>query len=436
MSSPCYDKDRLSVISFQLSVLPAVEYNPNQVNFFDCLDQMRSGRFGCVFDFQKETPDSMDAPTAWRTTPSKTKVIFLLAVFFTFAGIGFTNDVFDAGRQRPLRLALLVLISGSFAIVYAANGISRRRRFWRTYFLPLLVFQFVVTILLANLLPDPPHAAQLNAAEARRLETRLTLDGAAIISCVVLGYVGFVYASISEGRRFIRTQTEKATLEGEMAAAREVQRVMVPENMPPIRGYMVESVYRPAAEVGGDFFQVMPLKSGRTLIVIGDVSGKGLRAAMIVSMIVGMLRTLSGFTEEPAEILDELSRRLYGHTQGGFATCLAVRLDDGGRLALASAGHLPPYMNGREISLAGSVPLGLVEAACYMQMCMEMNAADRVVLLTDGIPEARDREGTLLGFPRVESLLCDGADVRMIADTAQHFGQNDDMTVISIARTA
>jgi hypothetical protein len=378
----------------------------------------------------------MDAPSAWRTTPLKTRIIFLLAVFFTFAGIGFTNDVFDVGRQLPLRLALLVLISGSFAIVYAVNGISRRHKFWKAYFLPLLILQFVATGLVANLLPDPPHSAQLNAVETGRLETRMTFDGFAIIACVVLGYVGFVHASISEGRRFIRTQTEKATLEAEMAAAREVQRVMVPEDLPPIRGYTVENVYRPAAEVGGDFFQVMRLKSGRTLIVIGDVSGKGLRAAMIVSMIVGMLRTLSGFSEEPAGILDELNRRLCGHTQGGFATCLAVRLDDGGRLTMASAGHLPPYVNGNEITLAGSLPLGLAETASYCQTCMEMGAGDHVVLLTDGIPEARNPDGVLLGFPKIESLLRDGAKVRMLAETAQHYGQNDDMTVISIGRTA
>src|SRR5271168_2676524 len=135
-----------------------------------------------------------------------------------------------------------------------------------------------------------------------------------------------------------------ATLEGEMAAAREVQRLMVPEHPPQINGYSIESIYHPAAEVGGDFFQVISLSSDRALVVIGDVSGKGLRAAMIVSMIVGTLRTVSGFTEEPAEILAELNRRLCGRTYGGFVTCLAVRLEDEGRLTLANAGHLPPYL--------------------------------------------------------------------------------------------
>lgn len=218
-----------------------------------------------------------------------------------------------------------------------------------------------------------------------------------------------------------------------MAAAREVQRAMVPEDLPAIRGYRLESVYRPAAEVGGDFFRVIGVESGRSLVVIGDVSGKGLRAAMFVSMIVGMLRTLAGFTEEPAEILEGLNRRLCGQTQGSFATCLVVRLD-GGLLMLANAGHLPPYLNGNEIPFAGSLPLGLVESASYSQTCLETRAGDRIVLLTDGIPEARNQQGMLLGFKKFESLLRDGANVRTVADTAQHFGQNDDLTVISIAR--
>jgi serine phosphatase RsbU (regulator of sigma subunit) len=286
----------------------------------------------------------------------------------------------------------------------------------------------------------------------------MAFDGIGIIITVVLSYIGFVFVSISEGRRHTRSQLEKAALENEMAAAREVQRVMVPEVLPPIPGYSLESVYRPAAEVGGDFFQVIPLASGRTpaggnllasgrtpaggnllasgrtLVVIGDVSGKGLRAAMIVSMIVGMLRTVSSFTEEPAAILAELNRRLYGHTHGGFVTCLIVRVEEQGRLTLANAGHPPPYLNGLEFPFAGSVPLGLVETAAYEQTHLEMRAGDVVMLLTDGIAEAQNQQRVLLGFSRVESMLREGASAKHVAEIAQQHGQADDLTVISIAR--
>jgi serine phosphatase RsbU (regulator of sigma subunit) len=340
------------------------------------------------------------------------------------------------GGDPLLRLALWVVLLGLSTASGAAAGVILRRKAWRAL-LPLFVVLLLGMTLLDAWFPVPPHAVQLmNAAETRHLHRRLTFDAIAIILSVGLGNAGLMYAFGSEGRSYLRAQTEKASLESEMAAAREVQRVTVPEELPPIIGYGIESVYRPAADVGGDFFQVIPLKSGRTLVVIGDVSGKGLRAAMIVSMIVGMLGTLSGFTEEPAEILAELNRRLYGRTHGGFATCLVVRVEDRGRLALASAGHPPPYLNGREVPVAGSMPLGLIEIVSYEQTSLEMQVGDIAVLLTDGIAEAQNQERVLLGFPRIESLLREGATAKNLVETAQQHGQNDDLTVLSIAREA
>jgi serine phosphatase RsbU (regulator of sigma subunit) len=288
--------------------------------------------------------------------------------------------------------------------------------------------------LLSNLFPDSPHPLQLDIAETARLQSRLFFDGLATIASICLGYTGFVYVSITESRRHIRAEMQKATLESEMAAAREVQRLMVPEDLPQINGYSIASVYLPASEVGGDFFQVIPLKSGRTLVVIGDVSGKGLRAAMIVSMIVGTLQTVSGYTEEPAEILGELNRRLCGRMHEGFATCLAVRIEENGRLTLANAGHLAPYLNGVEIESPGALPLGLAESADYGQVSLEMAVGDVIVLLTDGIAEAYNDQRVLFGFSRVESMLHEGATVGDVAETAQHYGQNDDITVLGVAR--
>jgi serine phosphatase RsbU (regulator of sigma subunit) len=249
-----------------------------------------------------------------------------------------------------------------------------------------------------------------------------------------VGYAGLIHVSVSESRRYFRTQMEKATLENEMAAAREMQRVMVPADLPAVRDYAIESVYHPAAEVGGDFFQVIALRSGRTLIAIGDVSGKGLRAAMVVSMIVGMLDIVCAFTEQPAEIIAELNRRLCGRMHGGFATCLVLRLDDPGQITLANAGHLPPYLNGREIPFPGSIPLGLVGDADYPPTNIVVGVGDRVVLLTDGVPEAQNAQGDLFGFPQVEAVLAAGASAKTLADSAQQFGQNDDLTVISLIR--
>jgi hypothetical protein len=375
----------------------------------------------------------MNAPNPWQSIPRKSIVIFLLAVFAVFAGVGFANDVIDMGRQPLPRFAVAVVLTGVFSVLYAGTGVVLRGRFWIA-FLPLFGLQMVVMGALGHWLPDAPHPVQLDAVETGRLHVRLAWDGCAIIISIALGYSGFVYVSISEARRYTKLQLEKASLDSEMAAAREVQRVMVPEDLPPIEGYAIESIYRPAAEVGGDFFQVIPLQSGRTLVVIGDVSGKGLRAAMIVSMIVGMLSAISGFTEEPGEILAELNRRLCGRTHDGFATCLMARFEKAARVVLASAGHPAPYLNAREIAVAGSMPLGLMETATYEQINVEMGAGDRVVLITDGIPEAQNEQRTLLGFAHVESLLREGASARLVAEAALRQGQQDDITVISMVR--
>ena len=377
----------------------------------------------------------MNRPSPWQTTPLRSKIIFLAAVFFVFVGIAITNDVINMGRTLPQRFAASALINGVFAVCYAASGIILRRKVWKP-FIPLFILQFTTMGVLGHFFPDRPPAAHLDAVATAALQSRMAMDGSGIILSVLLGYVGFVWVSVSEGRRYIRTQTEKAQLESEMAAAREVQQMMVPEALPSVRGYAIDSVYRPAADVGGDFFQVIPLRSRRALVVVGDVSGKGLRAAMFVSMIVGMLRTVSDFTEEPGEILGELNRRLYGRMHGAFATCLVVRLDEDGRLTMANAGHPAPYLNGAEIEFAGSLPLGLVEEVVYADAKLKMESGDRVMLLTDGIPEARNAHGELLGFARVERLALAGADVREIAESAQRHGQEDDLTVIGIARGA
>ena len=383
----------------------------------------------------KATKSKASKPQAlpWRTVPLRARVSFLAAVFCVFAGIAIANDVMGMGRWSPPRYALSVLVIGVCAMGFAASGIILRNRLWKAM-LPLMAVQFVTMGFIAHQFPDLPQLGRFDAAQTDSLRGRMLFDGIAVIVTVCLGYIGFVHASVSEARRYARTQAEKATLEGEMAAAREVQRIMVPEKLPSVSGYAIESVYRPAAEVGGDFFQVIRLKSGRTLLVIGDVSGKGVSAAMVVSMIVGMLSVVSAFTEEPAEILSELNRRLCGHSYSGFVTCLVVRLETDGRLTLANAGHPSPYLNGTEFSLPGSVPLGLVETATYSQTALEMRAGERAVLLTDGVPEARNEQGTLLGFPGVESMLRGGADALSVAEAAQTYGQNDDVTVVSIAR--
>jgi Stage II sporulation protein E (SpoIIE) len=127
-----------------------------------------------------------------------------------------------------------------------------------------------------------------------------------------------------------RQLAEQRRVNTELKAAQEVQTVLVAAAERGAPGYAVASVYRPASEVGGDFFQVIPLQDDGTLIVAGDVSGKGLGAGMTVSLLVGAMRTLAEQDSSPAAVLAGLNRRLIGRTQGGFATCCAVRIDPTG----------------------------------------------------------------------------------------------------------
>jgi hypothetical protein len=379
------------------------------------------------------TRDDSKSQPIWRTTPPRLIAIFLLAVFFLFASFGFVYDGTGMGRQSILHFVLSVLLTGVFAMGFLVAGLYFRRRWWIGV-LPLLVVQNVCMNLLGRWLPDAPALTQLDPVQLTRFHHRLAFDGVAVTISVVLGYMGFIIVSVAEARRRIRIETEKAAIETELAAAREIQRIMVPQELPPAPGYAIESIYRPAAQVGGDFFQVIPLGDGQTLVVIGDVSGKGLSAAMIVSMLIGMLRSISSISRDPSRILTELNNMLFEHKHSGFVTCLAARLDPSGRVTIANAGHLAPWLNGDEIAFTGSLPLSIVASAKPEQVVLEMRSGDRLTLLTDGVVEARDSQGVLFGFDRTQSALRQDPSPLALAEAAIRHGQDDDLTVISILR--
>lgn len=242
--------------------------------------------------------------------------------------------------------------------------------------------------------------------------------------------------------RFNRTRREEERLETELEAARSVQHVLIPEELPAIPGLQVASAYQPASEVGGDFFQIIPLadlgcmggdQPGGALVVVGDVSGKGLEAAMQVSLIVGSLRTLVDHTQRPREILAGLNRRLFERSRGGFTTCLVMRIDADGSVSAASAGHLPPYRNGKEVALDDGLPLGLALEAEYDETRFTLAAGDKLTMISDGVLEARNPDGELFGFDRTRALSTQ--DATYIAAAAQEFGQEDDITVLTLLRT-
>jgi hypothetical protein len=238
--------------------------------------------------------------------------------------------------------------------------------------------------------------------------------------------------SILMMRRFIRNQRESVQLHLEIEQARQVQHVLIPEALPAIPGFAVESEYRPAQQVGGDFFQIIPTPGGGVLAVIGDVSGKGTPAAMTVSLLVGTVRTLVQYTQRPTEILAALNERMWGRSQGGFTTCLVLRADPDGSVALANAGHLPPYVQGKEVPIENGLPLGLEAASKYTESRFQLAEGEKLTLVTDGIAEACNNSGELFGFERTAAISVELA--KNIVETAQQFGQRDDITVLTLSR--
>jgi len=264
----------------------------------------------------------------------------------------------------------------------------------------------------------------------------LHLGGYTFSAIFLLDTLLFVVLAFTVAREQILERRRQTRIETEIQSAREVQQVLVPEDVPAIPGFSIASIYKPATELGGDFSQVIPLKGGGALVVLGDVSGHGLRAAMVVSLIVGALRTLADITQEPVEILRGLNRRLIGRTQGGFATCAVMRIGPDGDAALATAGHCPPFRNGQELPVDGSLPLGIVADAEYEEIVFRLHESEMLTFYTDGIVEAQNAHRELFGFDRVREMAQAGSSAEQIAEEASAFGQEDDITVLTLTRLA
>jgi hypothetical protein len=253
----------------------------------------------------------------------------------------------------------------------------------------------------------------------------VTVDWNDVFMVLYLMSVGFALIL-----RFTRSAQEERRLSTELESARDVQLRLVPARLPALRGLRIETAYLPATEVGGDFYQVFPQPGDSALIVIGDVSGKGLKAAMTGTLALGALRTLAQEDLAPAQILARLNTQLTGSTDGGFITCLCARIAPDGVVTLSNAGHLAPYCNSEEIAVGSGLPLGLVADAAYTETTVQLAPGDTLTLLSDGVVEARNAAGDLFGFERTRTTSNQSAD--FIARAAQDYGQEDDITVLSL----
>jgi hypothetical protein len=234
--------------------------------------------------------------------------------------------------------------------------------------------------------------------------------------------------------RFFLSQRQKELWKLEIQQAQHVQQILIPNKLPQIPGFTIDSEYRPAREVGGDFFQVLPGDvPGSVLIVVGDVTGKGMQAGMLVAVIVGALRAAALHSSDPVQMMHEVNLQLC-ERQHASATCQILYIDAAGHATLANAGQLPPYLNGKEMEMEGALPLGTIPDAESSVTYFMMNEGDSLILMSDGIVEAQDARGNLLGFERINELLQKSTTAEEIAKAAQNFGQEDDILVLQVRR--
>jgi hypothetical protein len=232
--------------------------------------------------------------------------------------------------------------------------------------------------------------------------------------------------------RRITIDHERAS--AELEAAREIQQQLVPKSIPALTGCHIEAAYLPAEEVGGDFYQIVSRSDGSVVLAVGDVSGKGLKAAMTGMLAIGALRILAVEGLGPAAILMRLNSELVNTSNGGFVTCFCGVLDASGNLRYANAGHVAPFCNGREIEVTGALPLGIDPNTEYEERTLALDPGDRLTLLSDGVVEAQSATGELFGFERTREISAQTA--QSIAEQAQRFGQIDDITVLTLNRLA
>lgn len=229
-------------------------------------------------------------------------------------------------------------------------------------------------------------------------------------------------------RRLSADRLEKQRLENEVEAARTMQQLLLPPEHFASSHFVVDAVYEPALEVGGDFHWSRAQDDGSLLVISGDVSGKGLRAALLVSVAIGILRAVQ--SSSPGVILSSLNAGLTGHTGGGFVTACCARFDPNGQVTLANAGNPAPYSDGREVEVEGSLPLGIAAEAEYLECVVE---AGHMTFVSDGVVEAANTAGELFGFERMAKISAQSA--REIAEIAKAWGQNDDITVVTVRQS-
>jgi serine phosphatase RsbU (regulator of sigma subunit) len=244
---------------------------------------------------------------------------------------------------------------------------------------------------------------------------------------------------------------ERQRIEQDLRVARRIQQASLPREVPELEGWEIAPRYQPAREVGGDFYDFHPLSEGRLGLVVGDATGKGVPAALVMSTTCGMLRLAAQSYPSPGEMLQRVNEALFPYIPPNmFVTCFYCILDpESGRLIYANAGHDLPYVrrgggDAEELKARG-MPLGLMPGMSYEENDIVLDAGQSTLFYTDGLVEAHDPKGEMFGFPRLRALVADHREEGSLGNSllqelysfvGEGWEQEDDITLVMLQRSA
>jgi len=252
-------------------------------------------------------------------------------------------------------------------------------------------------------------------------------------------------------QRMQQERLERERVEQELQVARSIQQASLPQEVPTLEGWQISPFYQPAREVGGDFYDFHFLSEGRLGLVVGDATGKGVPAALVMSTTCGMLQAVSEALDSisPGEVLSRVNETLLARIpQNMFVTCFYGVLDpESAIFTYANAGHDLPYLwHGGEAEelRARGMPLGLMPGMSYEEKEMMLEPTDTALLYSDGLVEAHDPQGEMFGFPRLRALVAKHAEEGSLGDfcleklysfVGEGWEQEDDITLLTLRRS-
>jgi serine phosphatase RsbU (regulator of sigma subunit)/predicted ester cyclase len=255
------------------------------------------------------------------------------------------------------------------------------------------------------------------------------------------------------GQRLEQERIERELIEQEMRVARRIQQASLPKVVPKLEGWQITPFYRPAREVGGDFYDFHLLPESRVGLVVGDATGKGVPAALVMSTTLGMLQLAARAlgSSSPGEVLEQVNETLLARIPSNmFVTCFyAILKPKSGIVSYANAGHDLPYLwhaGAAEELRARGMPLGLMPGMYYEEKQIVLQKGDSALLYTDGLVEAHDPKGEMFGFPRLQALVSEhGEEERSLEETlleelytfvGESWEQEDDITLVTLRRSS